>query len=114
MKKLCSLSALLVFTALIGSAQPREDQLTPLVASPLVDNARPVTGTDGKVHLVYELVLTNTNITPATPKKIDVLASDQTTVLATFKDNDLLTHFTTPATAQWLIPRSSTTALGFS
>jgi hypothetical protein len=84
------LSLLSVAAVLVGSAYSREDQFTPLVASPLVGNTRPFTGTDGSVHMVYELVLTNTNVTPATPKKIDVLADDQTTVLASFQEKDLL------------------------
>ncbi|HEX8814128.1 MAG TPA: M23 family metallopeptidase [Terriglobales bacterium] len=80
---------LLLITIAFTASTPAEDQLTPLVVSPLVDTTRQVTGTDGKVHLVYELVLTNTNITPATPKKIEVLLDGQSTPLATFQDEDL-------------------------
>jgi hypothetical protein len=92
MNKPRSLAALFLLAALVGSAHAREDQLTPLLVTQLVDSTRPVVGTDGKVHFVYELVLTNTNITPATPKKIEVLDSDQSTVLATFQDQDLLSR----------------------
>jgi hypothetical protein len=90
MNKSSCLTLLLAAVSLIASAHARQDQLTPLLASPLVDNTRPVTGTDGKVHFVYELVLTNANITPATPKKIEVLAADQATVLASFQEKELL------------------------
>jgi hypothetical protein len=34
-----------------------------------VAKAWPFTGTDGRLHIVYELVLTNTNPTPATLKQ---------------------------------------------
>jgi hypothetical protein len=90
MNKRTFLALSLLLMAHFSSSYAREDQFTPLVASPLVENTRPVTGTDGKIHLVYELVLTNTNITSATPKKIEVLAEDEKTVLAAFQEKDLL------------------------
>ena len=48
---------------------PAADQFTPVVVSPLTAAAIPFTGTDGKIHIVYELVLTNANATPATLQK---------------------------------------------
>jgi hypothetical protein len=45
------------------------------------------------VHLVYELTLTNTNPTPATPKKLEVVdASDPSKILATFEGPELLSR----------------------
>ena len=71
----------------------RSDQFTPVVAAPLTANARPFTGTDGRLHIVYELVLTNTNPTPATLEKVEVLnASDQSKVLASYDDRELLSR----------------------
>jgi hypothetical protein len=43
------------------------------VVSALTTNTRPFHGTDGRVHLVYELVLTNTSPTPTTLNKIEVV-----------------------------------------
>jgi Peptidase family M23 len=58
---------------LAANATSRPDQFTPLVVSTLTTNTRPFQGTDGRVHVVYELVLTNTSPTPATLEKIEVL-----------------------------------------
>jgi hypothetical protein len=49
------------------------DQFTPVVVSPLTGSTQPFPGTDGKYHVVYELVGTNTKPTPATLKKVEVL-----------------------------------------
>ena len=56
-----------------AQAGATQDQFTPLVASTLTTNVRPFPGTDGKTHLVYELVLTNASATPATLEKIEVV-----------------------------------------
>ena len=72
-------------------AEARDDQFTPLVASTLAANTRPFHGTDGRLHIVYELVLTNTNPTPATLQKIEVLDSaNPANVIATFTGPELL------------------------
>lgn len=77
-----------------GSA--RSDQFTPVVVAPLAANAHPFTGTDERLHIVYELVLTNTNPTPATLKRIDVLdASDPSKVLASYDGQELLSRLRT-------------------
>ncbi len=85
------LLALSIVSLLAANASSGTDQLTPLVASPLTASARPFPGTDGKLHLVYELVLINTSPTPATLKKVSVVdASDPARILASFEDHALL------------------------
>ena len=94
-RRLFSLSLFLL--ALIAShAQSRPDKFTPVVVSAFTPNARPVAGTDGKTHLVYELILTNTNPTAATLQKLEVLdASAPSKVLSSFEGQDLLSHLHT-------------------
>ncbi len=71
----------LILASLFASA----DQFTPVVASALTRDARPFPGTDGRTHLVYELVITNANATPATLKSISVVDADNPShILATF------------------------------
>ena len=55
-----------------ASAAP-PDQLTPVVASVLAA-PEPVPATDGRKHLVYELILTNRGAASATVKRIQVLS----------------------------------------
>src|SRR3954447_3534536 len=66
------------------------DQWTPVVASTLNTGAAPVRGTDGRLHVVYELQLTNAKPVPATLHEIQVVDADQPDrVLARYADNDL-------------------------
>ncbi|MEO8737767.1 MAG: M23 family metallopeptidase [Edaphobacter sp.] len=82
--------ALLLMTAL--PAQP-QDVLTPVVASPLRPTTYAVQGTDNKLHLVYELVITNTGSAPATIEKLEVVSGDAPAkVLASFEGDALPTH----------------------
>jgi hypothetical protein len=75
---------------------PAQDVLTPVVAAPLVSSTVAVLGTDGKQHLVYELVITNTGTAIATLQTIEVVgADDPTKVLATFEGDALLTRLRT-------------------
>jgi len=91
-----SILALLVLVLLTANAKARDDQFTPLVCSTPVANARPFQGTDGRLHIVYELVLTNTNPTPATLKTVEVLDSSKpSNVLASFADRELLARLRT-------------------
>src|SRR6202162_5877373 len=69
---------LLVISTLSAGANSTPDQFTPLVVSALTNNTRAFLGTDGRTHIVYELVLTNTSPTPATLKKIEVLDGSKT------------------------------------
>jgi hypothetical protein len=85
-----------IFAGLSASAA-EPDKFTPLIASPLTNNVRPVLGTDGKVHVVYELVLTNTSPTPATPKKTTVLEGASSKPLKTYEGKELLSHLRTMA-----------------
>src|SRR5690348_16352712 len=87
--------AALIFAGLLArNMQP--DELTTLIASPLTANTRPVLGTDGRLHLLYELVLTNTSPTTATPKKIEVLdGSKSTKTLASYQGEELFSHLRT-------------------
>jgi hypothetical protein len=61
------------------------------VVSALTTNTRPFHGTDGRVHLVYELVLTNTSPTPTTLNKIEVVdGSTPSKTLASYDGRGLL------------------------
>src|SRR3954451_23909917 len=66
------------------------DQWTPVVASTLDSAAAPVRGTDGRLHVVYELQLTNAKPVPATLQEIRVLDANQPDrVLASYAGDDL-------------------------
>jgi murein DD-endopeptidase MepM/ murein hydrolase activator NlpD len=65
-----------------GTASPAPagtdpDALTPVTAFPLAAPV-PVTGTDGRVHLAYELIVTNTYQEPATIMSVTVLDGERT------------------------------------
>jgi hypothetical protein len=82
---------LFVAARLSAFASSAPDQFTPVVVSALTTNTRPFHGTDGRLHLVYELVLTNTSPTPATLNKIDVLGgASSAKPLATYEGKELL------------------------
>lgn len=51
---------------------PPLDQLTPLVGH-VIAEPRPVLGADNRIHLVYELLLTNVFDAPATLDAVEVL-----------------------------------------
>ncbi len=78
--------ALLCVTAIFSAhAVAGSDQFTPLAVSALTPGVHPFPGTDGRVHLVYELVFTNTTPTPVTLNKIDVIdAANQSTVVTSY------------------------------
>jgi hypothetical protein len=100
--KLRYLPALLFFAIAVAplSADPnsKPDQFTPLVVSPLNSNVRPFLGTDRRLHIVYELVLTDASPTPATLEKIEVTgASSSSPVLASYSGKDLLSSLKTRA-----------------
>jgi Peptidase family M23 len=78
------------------------DQFTPVMVSSLTRSTQPFLGTDGKYHVDYELLVTNSKPTPATLKKIEVLdaskpARDPSAVLATYEDDALLSRLRTLA-----------------
>ncbi len=101
MQKLLLVAALVLLVLLPTDLNSTSDVFTPLVASALTSNVRPFQGTDGRLHFVYELVLTNGNATAATLKKIEVLdASGSSKLLAGFDGEELLKHLrTTGSTA---------------
>lgn len=73
------------------TAPPPADQFTVVVASTLDSGQSPVLGTDGKLHVVYELQLTNAKADLATLQEIQVLDADRPSrVVATFAGADLL------------------------
>lgn len=52
------------------------DELSPLVITSLAPDPIPVTGTDGKVHVVYELQVLNASPLPASLVKLETLEGD--------------------------------------
>jgi hypothetical protein len=88
----------LLFILLAGAMRSKSDDWTPLIAAPLTSNSRAFPGTDGKWHIVYELVLTNANVTPATIKRIDVIvANSPSRILTSYEGSELLSHLRTTA-----------------
>ncbi len=100
----------LLFTASSALARYSEtDQFTPVVASTLTANTQPVPGTDGRYHVVYELMLTNTMPTPARLEKIEIVdARSPSTPITVFQDHELLSRLRTLANTA-----SATTTLEF-
>lgn len=87
---------LIILASLAQYAYARSDQFTPVVASAFTPEARPFQGTDGKVHIVYELIVGNASPTPATLQKIEVLdASDPSNALASYSGKELLLRLRT-------------------
>src|ERR1044072_4649058 len=66
--------ALIAFNSASAEAGASGDVFTPVIASTLSPEAHTIRGTDGAVHVVYELRLTNTKLVPATIEKVEVLA----------------------------------------
>jgi len=87
-----------VFVLLAAGSRSKNDDWTPLVVSPLTASSWAFPGTDGKWHIVYELVLTNANVTPATVKRIEVVdASSPSSILTSYEGSELLAHLRTTA-----------------
>jgi len=73
-----------------------EDHFTPLIA--FAHDTQVFPGTDGRGHVVYELIMTNANATPATLQKVEVVsAAGPSRALVTFQGGDLLAHLHSPA-----------------
>jgi hypothetical protein len=94
---LVGLLGLLILAVPAFGQQADVDQFTPVVASPLTSSTRPFPGTDGKYHLDYELVVTNSRPTPATLKTIEVLdagkgAGSPSAVIASYDGDHLLSR----------------------
>jgi murein DD-endopeptidase MepM/ murein hydrolase activator NlpD len=98
----------------IGRVAPAKDQLTPVTASLLAPNdPAAVLGTDGKYHVLYELVLTNARGSPATIQKISVVdAANPSATLAGYEGAALLdglrdpSHTKAPATDAVVAPNT--------
>jgi hypothetical protein len=72
------------------------DEFTPVIVTTLNPSTGAFLGTDGKQHIVYELLLTNANPTPATLQKLEVLGDNASgAVVATYEGKDLLSHMRT-------------------
>jgi Peptidase family M23 len=84
--------------AVRASQSDRQDQFTPVVISDLTATTHSVRGTDGKQHVVYELLVTNANATPATLQKIEVVdGHNPSSVIATYDGHELLSRLRTTA-----------------
>lgn len=68
---------IVAFVAL-GSVTARAEDFTPVVGSILGGDTMPIRGSDGRTHLVYEVLLMNAKAVPATLERVEVLrgASD--------------------------------------
>jgi murein DD-endopeptidase MepM/ murein hydrolase activator NlpD len=85
------LMTLLAFALAMGAVAA--DQFTPVIVSALNPSTEAFLATDGKHHVVYELLLINANPTPATIQKIEVLESTESPhALAVYHDRVLLSH----------------------
>ena len=88
-------SILVFFLVLVGfkTAGKAVDVYTPVIASTFEGSTQALVGTDGKQHLVYELVMTNASRAVATLQKIEVVDARNTTkVLAGFEGTALIAH----------------------
>jgi hypothetical protein len=86
-----ALTALLLL--ILAARAAATDQFTPVTMSALNPSTVAFQGTDGKQHVVYELVLTNANPTPATIQRIEVVESTRADhVLAVYQGRELLSH----------------------
>ncbi len=82
-----------VFLPTGSGAGQSVDQFTPVLASPVAPKSAPAPGTDGKYHVVYELLLTNATQFAAALEKIEVLdASSPSRALAAFQGGDLVSR----------------------
>ncbi len=72
------------------SSPPVPEAFTAVTITFVGDSAAPVRGTDGRWHLLYELLLTNTRPVPATLERIEVLDGiDPARVLGTLEGESL-------------------------
>jgi len=86
---------LLSFSVFCGAA---EDQFTPVLVSALNGSTQVFPGTDGRQHVVYELIMINANATPATLQKVEVVpAADPSRPIATYQGAELLAQLRSTA-----------------
>ncbi|WP_156913995.1 peptidoglycan DD-metalloendopeptidase family protein [Comamonas badia] len=86
----------------VAAAQPAPDTFTAVVAAPIGGPHVAVPGTDGQLHVLYELMLTNTKRATATLQQLEVLDAASRKVLASWSGEALLGRIRTvqPAPAQ--------------
>lgn len=89
-------AATLFFLLVPGRAQTK-DQYTPLIGTPLNPQVHSFRGTDGREHVVYELMISNSSPQPATLRRIEVLDSSKPDgkpggVLASYDGARLASH----------------------
>ena len=95
-RKRVAFIALVLFPLPVMGWTQQDDQFTPVVVSPLTQTTESVLGTDGKYHVVYELLFTNTRPQPATLKKLAVLdANPPSSVIAAYEGNEFLARLRT-------------------
>ena len=98
--------ALLVVSVGVFGSTAAEDHFTPLIASALNGKTQIVPGTDGRQHVVYELLMINANATPATLQKVEVVsAADPTRTIVTYQGGELLAHLHSTAHTPVTSPR---------
>jgi hypothetical protein len=76
MRKRPSTLALSVVALSLSAASPNvsgDDVFTSLAVSAFTPRTIAFPGTDGRTHIVYELLLTNTSVTPATVESVEVV-----------------------------------------
>jgi hypothetical protein len=92
----CFLALLLVATG--SNVYARPDQYTPLIVSPLTPATQAFLGTDGKMHIVYELILTNASPTAATVQRVEVIDETKPSqVIASWEGQALVASLRTTA-----------------
>jgi hypothetical protein len=69
------------------------DQSTPVLLSPTIQPV-PFLGADGRVHIDYELLVTNTRAIPVKFVSLEVLDADSGTVLTTVRGEEIARSFT--------------------
>jgi hypothetical protein len=86
-----TLSLVAVALSVAPPSVPGADAFTPLTVSAFTPRTLAFPGTDGRTHIVYELLLTNTNVTPATVEAIEVVdAAKPSDTLDTYDAKKLL------------------------
>ncbi len=86
-----------------AGGRPQPDVFTPLIVSTVARTTAPVRGTDDRMHVVYELLLTNGHLAPATIDRIQVLdAAERDEVLADYEGAAIVDNLRTlrPAPAE--------------
>ena len=84
--------------AVRASQSGTPEEFTPVVISALTATAHSVSGTDAKQHVVYELLVTNANATPAILQKIEVVdGHNPSSVIAAYDGHELLSRLRTTA-----------------